>query len=353
MLRNPQPHATFGVDACSRSTKNYNIPMRPRYIIIALLIFIAALACAEANKRLILKDGSYQSVTKYEKKGDRVRYYSAERYDWEDIPTELIDWTATEKYNHELEQNVAHSAEQVDKEVASEKEEEAARTPEVAPKLRLPDGGGVYVVDYFQSTPELVELTQQTSEINIDRKGNILRQTVNPLASSKQKIEVTGPHSKVQVHVARPSVYINVDDTNPGNSANPDKTDDALLMPPPKPERYRFLRMQVGKDSRVVGNLKVKFTGKMEQEQSFIPTKGEPISGGWIKITPEQDLAPGEYAVVEMLGQKEFNLYVWDVGINPAAPENPTAWKPEVARQQAPKDQSSESPVLNKRPKQD
>jgi hypothetical protein len=327
--------------------------MRPRYIIIAVVIFVAALVCAEANKRLILKDGSYQTVTKYEKKDNRVRYYSAERYDWEEVPNELIDWAATDKYNQEVEQNVAHSAEQVDKEVAAEKEEEEARTPEVAPRLRLPDGGGVYVVDYFQNTPELVELIQQTSEINVDRKGNILRQTVNPLASSKQKIEIPGMHSKVQVHVARPAVYLNVDDTNPGHSANEDKTDDALLMPPPKPERYRFLRMQAGKDSRVVGNLKVKFTGKMEQEQSFIPTKGEAIGGGWIKITPEQDLVPGEYAVVEMLGQKEFNLYVWDIGVNPSAPDNPTAWKPEVARQEQPKDQSSEAPVLNKRPKQD
>src|SRR5580704_9544684 len=56
----------------------------------------------QATQRLILKDGSFQSVAKYELQGDRVHYLSAERYEWEDIPSSLIDWDATKKYNEEL-----------------------------------------------------------------------------------------------------------------------------------------------------------------------------------------------------------------------------------------------------------
>ena len=322
-----------------------------RRSLILFLVLIGTLAFAEATKRLILKDGSFQSVTKYEVKGDRVRYLSAERYEWEEVPNDLIDWTATDKYNKELETDVSHSAEQVDKEAAEEKKEEEARTPQVAPNLRLPDGGGVLVLDYYRDVPELVELQQATSELAADRKGNILRATINPLASQKQKIEIPGPHSKVQVHIPRPAVYVNIDDTlSKAKSGDPDKTNDALLMPPSRPQRYRLVRMNATKESRVVGNLKVTITGKTSQEQTFVNTHGEQMSGGWVKVVPDQDLVPGEYAVVEMLGDKEMNLYVWDLGVNPSAPDNPTAQKAEGEAIQVPT-KSEPLPALDKRPK--
>lgn len=319
-----------------------------------IVLLLCSLAFAQATKRLILKDGTYQSVEKYEIKGDRVRYLSAERYEWEEMPKELVDWDATKKYEEDLGKGVSHSAEQVDKEMEEERAMEDAKTPEVAPNLRLPMTGGVFVMDTYRDQPQLIELSQSASELNKDVKGSILRATINPLASNNQKIEVPGSHAKVQVHVARPAVFFNVEDQQEPDpdkkptTGNPDKTDDMTLIPPKAQDRFRFVRMESKKDSRVLGNVKVSFTGKMSQQQTFVPTQGELLGGGWVKVTPTQDLAPGEYAIAEMLGEKEINLYVWDFGVNPTAPENPTAWKPETnVKPPAPK----EPPSLGSRPK--
>src|SRR5499425_936926 len=49
------------------------------------------------GKKLVLKNGNFQLVREYQRNGDRVRYFSLERGDWEEIPAAMVDWDATAK----------------------------------------------------------------------------------------------------------------------------------------------------------------------------------------------------------------------------------------------------------------
>ena len=299
-------------------------------------------AWAQQNPRkLVLKDGSYQAATKWEVHGDRVRYFSADRYDWEELPNDLVDWPATERYNKEHQDQRTINAAEVTAQDEADRKAEEALTPEVSPGLRLPDGGGVFLLDQFKNQPELVELVQNGGELNKHTGKNILRAALNPLAlSSKQTIEIKGTNARIQAHQTLPVFFVNVDTSGGPDQAK--KTDTDRL-----PDRYRIIRVEQKKDARVVGNVSVAVYGKVSQKENWVKTTSTPV-GDWVKITPAEPLAPGEYALVEMLDQKQMNLYVWDFGVNPAAPANPNVWTP---RQPATTQTgTNESPVLQKRP---
>jgi hypothetical protein len=98
------------------------------------------------NHRLILKDGSYQVVREYQIVGDRVRYFSQERADWEELPADLVDWDATRKWERdhsgvdaEDTSPAMKEAAAIDDEEAGERSDEKARMPEVSKGLELPD----------------------------------------------------------------------------------------------------------------------------------------------------------------------------------------------------------------------
>ena len=316
---------------------------------LALSLLSPAFAHADTTKRLILKDGTYQSVSTYEVKGDRVRYRSADREEWEEIPKLLIDWKATDDFNAgRTKAQESPDAVALDKEAEADLQAEQARTPEVAPGLRLPDGGGVLLLDKFNGEPELVEIAQNGGELNRNTGKNILRGAINPVAGQKQTVELEGDLAKIQAHTARPVIYVGTTPDDPSNSvradhdaptsdapspdgknedAKPTAKADSSADPGQSPDRFRLVRAEVKKEVRVVGVVKIAITGKVSQQQKFIETHNEAMPGGWVKITPVHDLDTGEYALVEMLGKAGMNLYVWDFGVSPKGPENPSAWK--------------------------
>jgi hypothetical protein len=308
----------------------------------ALAVFLCLATCSgsaqDLAKRLILKDGSYQLATKWEVKGDRIRYFSAERDQWEEVPDALVDWDATAKYEKDRATIVPPEAVALDKELAAERQSEDAKTPQVAPGLRLPFDSTVMLLDTFNNQPQLNELDQQGGALDKDDKPSILRSTIDPLGSRKQNIEIEGPHSRVQSHVTLPAIYVNL---NQATDANIPQGAQQAEQPW---DRFHIVRAQEKHNKRVVGAVKVNALGKVSQEQSLVPTTSEKLAGGWIKITPTAALQAGEYAVAEMLSKDQINAYVWDFGVNPAAPANVGALLPDPS---SPQPQSGKAKSIN------
>lgn len=329
----------------------------------SLLLSIAALALAaltiafpihspaqELARRLILKDGSYQSITRYEVKGDRVRYYSAEREEWEELPASLVDWPATEKFEKErAAAPTIPEAALIDKESDSDRGTGASHLPQVAPGLHLPELSGMFLLDNFKGQPQLVEVQQDEGDINRGSKASILRGAIVPIAGAKQTIELDGEHATVYAHVAVPSIYINPEDETsapeppPGQTASAQPSQPSLDAPRAQPaqpqqpqqpivpfDRFVIVHLKVKSGKRIVGDLKRTASGKTTPEQTSVKTTIDRVNGGWFKLTPTEDLAPGEYAIVEMKGSQGMNLYLWPFSVNPNAPANTNPWTPDV-----------------------
>jgi hypothetical protein len=321
---------------------------RPRHIFRALLMMTGLLffplhsPAQDLARRLILKDGSYQLVTKYEVKGDRVRYLSAERDDWEELPSSLVDWPATEKYEKDRAAGESvPEAVQLDKEIEKERDLQESLLPQVAPGLRLPFDSGVFLLDNFQGEPQLLEIQQTAGDVNGGSKPSLLR----GITGMKQTIELPGEHAAIQAHADVPALYINIDNapdiasSSARVNAGPQKPQQAEQASVPL-DRFRIVRTEVKGGKRILGDVKRQVTGKISEEQHFVKTTITRVAAGWYKLTPIENLPPGEYALVEMTaqdapesapGKEGMNLYVWDFGVNPKAPANANPWKPEVS----------------------
>src|SRR3954452_6812422 len=87
----------------------------------AIAVLALAVALPAANVRLYLKDGTYHMVREYQKQSDRVRYYSTERGEWEEIPLELVDLKRTESEVAAREKETREQARLMDAEEKAER----------------------------------------------------------------------------------------------------------------------------------------------------------------------------------------------------------------------------------------
>ncbi|HEY1984639.1 MAG TPA: hypothetical protein VGG85_04475 [Terracidiphilus sp.] len=317
----------MGLGAAAAGQTHQPLPMKP------------GIPNTGSNHRLILKDGSYQVVRKYEIVGDRVRYISLERGgEWEELPVSLVDWEATRKWERDhaddAKENTSPAmgeAADIDKEEAAERAEQTARMPEVAKGLELPDQDSVFVLDTYQGIPELVELPP--NELGIDAKTHHGISTLNPLAGQRASIELPGAHAKVHLHVNDPSIYLSLNARDDAekvlshaltvNTSGAKEIANRKHGAHSPQSGFAIVRVDERKAVRIVGAIHISPTGNVTQKEDSIPVKVEVMPGKhWLKLTPTVPLLIGEYALVEILSPSDINQVVWDFQVNPRLGDN-------------------------------
>lgn len=235
--------------------------------------------------RMYLKDGSYQPVREYKVEGDRVKFYSTDRSDWEEMPADLVDLKRTEA---EIKEHEEARKEELKAEAAEDKAERDV-LKEIA---RIPQGTGVYAID----GEKLNEVKQAEPKV-VNNKGRHVLKMVSPipLVSDKSWLEVDGLHSSTIVRDARPEFYFRLN----------------------AEERFGILKMSERKGNRVVEKLTiVPVTKEVVEEPDLVPTFRQQVGDLLYKIWPEKAIDPGEYAVVEYTEGK-VNMMVWDFAYVP------------------------------------
>jgi hypothetical protein len=256
---------------------------------ICVLVFFAVAAFAADTLRLYLKDGTYQLTREYEVKQDRVRYFSTEREDWEEIPLEMVDLARTKK------EVADHEAAR--KEDAKAQAEEDAALRDAAKEVDLvPAGPGVYYVGQEKIQPMKVA---ESTIVNDKRRTVLKILSPVPMVAGKETVELNGAGAALRVFGNRPEFYFRLSDE----------------------ERFAIIKLTpTKKNSRIVESIDVIPVSKelMEHFDEIACFKRQ-VGDLLFKIWPEKELDPGEYAVIEHTEGK-INLQVWDFGVG-SAPE--------------------------------
>jgi hypothetical protein len=258
---------------------------------------------AQAVKRLILTDGSYQSATEWKKEGDRVKYFSAERSEWEELPVALVDWKATDEWNAAASKSTDEELKQLSGEEVAARKAEQTNTPLVAPKvapeLRLPAEGGVFLLEEQAGKAMLLTVPGSKPQENDHDGQNLLKRSLIPITSRLQTIELKGAAAKVRVHSATPLIFLDVENGQ-GEIAG---------------DYFRIVRLERKKELRVVATSKTGMSGEARVKEAFLHSRVEKFSGDWWKLIPLEDLTPGEYAIVTDGVCDNASGVVWDFGV--------------------------------------
>jgi hypothetical protein len=269
-------------------------PSRSRYLL-AIALLLSVLAAARvlgANLKLCMKDGSYQMVSSYEIQGDRVRYFSVERAEWEEIPTSLVDFDATKRAQEETkttEKKQLEEAKEIDHERFYKPPDQGM---EVAPGIRLPGDDGIFTVD----GKRLVRLAQSVAEPVTDKKRAAMVLAVPlPVVKARSLVVLEGPKAAIRLNDPLPVFYVQ---STGGLGA-----------------KLELVRLKPGKESRVVEDLETSRgkNGKATEERTMVSIERKQVAPNIYTLRPFQALEAGEYVLGEVVDDK-LSLDLWDFG---------------------------------------
>ncbi|MDE3135837.1 MAG: hypothetical protein KGL59_04650 [Acidobacteriota bacterium] len=249
------------------------------------------------GKKLVLKDGTFQIVREYQVIGDRVRYYSLERSEWEEIPSSMVDWPATRKAEAQptgrAEKAIA-LAHRVDLEAHPGNLDVDAGTG-LPPGVLLPPGDGMFVFNGKSVSP--IETHLAKSKLN---KGNFIAKVLVPVpvVATKYTISLDGKRAPMQIPIAEPLFFYRIN-----NGVEPQ----LRLIHTKEKGGHREIEFQSS------------FFGEKKTEANEVPLDIQAVTPDTYRIMAKQDLAPGEYVIAVIDPGQGIDLYVWDFGIEKTA----------------------------------
>jgi len=267
----------------------------------ALALLLAAASLLAANIKLYLKDGSHQLVREYKTVEDRVRFYSLERSEWEEIPRDLVDLGRTERELKDRDQTRAAERKAV-------AEEEAAEREHLQRIARIPEAPGVYTEEETGQKAEMKPLALAESKLVTDKKRTLLKvMSPLPVFAGKATVEIDGVASERVMPSRRPEFYLRLSAEE--NFAI------VRLEPGAKPDP-KAKDPSKAKGSRIVEKVSIDpvMRDLKYEEPIVIEIFRQQLGDGLFKLWPQEDLTPGQYAVIQFTPGK-VNPQVWDFAV--------------------------------------
>ncbi len=235
-------------------------------------------------------------VREYRLEGERVRFYSVERSQWEEIPSDMVDWPATEQAELARQHTDAALAAKAGAEESARKAVvvDVDASVEVAPGVFLPDGEGIFALD----GTKMFALSQAETDVKLS-KSQVAKQILIPIPiiPSRHTISLLGERAKTRSTNGQMEFYMRTKNA---------RTPDVVLI-----------RARVHGGNRRLENIDHLFGEEMARRDT-LPMERWEVVKGVSRFTLSQKLPPGEYALAEIMRGSEEDLYVWDFGIDAA-----------------------------------